>query len=93
MPAHLRPAYAQAQVTAQTANTSRNPEHTALVLCYSRCMISPNQGDLTGFRVQGPSDTLKPHIRLLAGMQNRHPGPASGRGGCHFLAKDYVLRP
>jgi hypothetical protein len=49
---------------------------------YSYCMISPIRGDFTGFRVQ-VSDTLIPHNRAIFGMRNRHPGPASGRGGCY----------
>src|SRR6266487_6451527 len=39
---------------------------------------------MAGMYVPGdsPSDTLNPHERPFAGMLDRHPRSASGRGGC-----------
>ena len=42
------------QVADQIANTSRNTRGRSSRSCYPYCMISPNRGNITGFRVQVP---------------------------------------
>jgi hypothetical protein len=42
----------------QIANTHQNSRACGPGRCYLSCMISPNQGNLPGFRVQVPSDTI-----------------------------------
>src|SRR5690349_20311709 len=69
----------------QKANTPPNTRERPPRSCYSYFMISPIRGNLTGFRVQVPSDTLNPHERPFTGMLDRHPCLASGRGRC-FLS-------
>jgi hypothetical protein len=53
-----------------------------LVSCYLGLVIDHHFGDVPpeyGFK--SPSDTLNPHERPVTGMLDRHPRPASGRGG------------
>jgi len=69
-----RSCHAQAQVAGQTANTSRNTRARRLWSCYLSCMISPDQGNFTGLRVQVPSDTVNPHNQPFRGRRGRDPG-------------------
>src|SRR2546421_9797934 len=90
-----RPDHVQGQVADETPNTPWSTCVHPSRSCYFYCMISPIRGDLTGFRVQ-VSETLNPHSLLFAGMQDRHPGPARGRGRALWLlslppSRDVVL--
>jgi hypothetical protein len=69
------------QVAGQITNTPRNTRVRPPRSCYSYCMISPIRGNHTGFRVQGSSDTFKPHNWLFSGVRERRPGPALSCGG------------
>ena len=60
-PAPAAAAMHKAQVAGQTANTSRNTRARRLWSCYLSCMISPNQGNFTGLRVQVPPRTHRDH--------------------------------
>ncbi len=56
----------------------------------------PDPGRSHRFPCSSPSDTLNPHSLLFAGMQDRHPGPARGRGRALWLlslppSRDVVL--
>jgi hypothetical protein len=83
------PAPAARLCTSQAADKIANtPQNTGMHLphsCYLYCMISPIRGNRTEMGVQ-VSDTLKPHERPFAGMLDRHPNSASGRGECSLLA-------
>lgn len=67
-PAHPSRPPCTGQVPEQIANTWQNigaPGHRS---CYLSCMISPDQGNLPGFRVQAPLGHGKPHDVLFPGM-------------------------
>ena len=72
------------------ARASQDPDVTARPFGKSGLLVDfePRIGAAKqiGERFNSHSDTVFPHEQPIPGMLRRHPGPASGRGGCSVRA-------